>query len=203
MTLLADSRAFTRTLKLSNTIWNRGAGLFELYGQVDSEPSVLQVVQRIYSTDGSVEQRPVRGQFIYHEGHEHWHFSNFSIYELFTLRPDGRMGERVATSDKASYCIRSNTRDSSYPVRTENVASNSCGPGVQAIASGWGDTYKSDLPEQKIDVTDVPDGLYVLRSTADPDNLFVESDESNNAASLVVRIVEDCIAIAPDLDSCD
>jgi subtilase family serine protease len=53
---------------------------------------------------------------------------------------------------------------------------------------GWGDTYEATVPGQHLNLTSVPDGRYALRSTADPDNLLVESNERNNDVIVYVEI---------------
>jgi hypothetical protein len=48
------------------------------------------------------------------------------------------------------------------------------------LSVGWGDTYPWYLIDERIDVTDLPDGVYRLREIADPNNAFEELDETNN-----------------------
>ena len=49
------------------------------------------------------------------------------------------------------------------------------------VSVGWEDEYYYGLPGQELNVTGVKAGRYCLVSTADPDNLLRESDNSNNA----------------------
>ena len=42
------------------------------------------------------------------------------------------------------------------------------------LSVGWGDIYPARFAGQRIDITDVPDGTYLLCLTADPSNEFVE-----------------------------
>jgi subtilase family serine protease len=43
------------------------------------------------------------------------------------------------------------------------------------------------LPDQYIEVTGVPSGLYVLQTIADPDDTIREANEHNNCGSVLVR----------------
>ena len=48
------------------------------------------------------------------------------------------------------------------------------------LSVGWADKYPWHLLDERIDVTDLPDGTYRIREIADPHNEFEESDETNN-----------------------
>jgi hypothetical protein len=48
------------------------------------------------------------------------------------------------------------------------------------LSTGWGDRYGASLPDQYIDVTELEDGKYRLRATADASNWFKESNDKNN-----------------------
>ena len=42
--------------------------------------------------------------------------------------------------------------------------------------------------DEYIDVKGLADGLYLLQTVADPDNLLVESSESNNCGGVYIRL---------------
>jgi hypothetical protein len=52
---------------------------------------------------------------------------------------------------------------------------------IMGLSVGWGDIYSYWLVDQWIDVTGLPAGRYRLRTTADPQNWFTESNDANNA----------------------
>jgi hypothetical protein len=52
----------------------------------------------------------------------------------------------------------------------------------------WIDIYDFDTEGQIIDVTDLADGVYLLRSTVDPDDQLRETDDQNNAGQTYVEI---------------
>jgi hypothetical protein len=59
---------------------------------------------------------------------------------------------------------------------------------VQGLSPGWVDIYEWYLPGQYLDVSGVPNGDYVLETTADPDNKLVESNENNNCGTVLIRL---------------
>ena len=59
---------------------------------------------------------------------------------------------------------------------------------MQGMTRGWADVYDWYLPGQYVEVTGVPDGVYILETLVDPDGLIEESDESNNCGSVYVRL---------------
>jgi hypothetical protein len=56
------------------------------------------------------------------------------------------------------------------------------------MSVGWGDVYNWFLPDQYIEVSGVPDGYYILTTTADADGLVLETNENNNTVSALIRI---------------
>jgi hypothetical protein len=48
------------------------------------------------------------------------------------------------------------------------------------LSVSWGDNYHYTLPDQYIDITGLVSGRYRLRGRADPDNWFLEEDDTNN-----------------------
>ena len=94
----------SRELRLSNTIWNSGAGALELEGEINPRTRMTRVVQNVHARAGA-ELEHLVGEFVWHPTHDHWHFAGFSIYELWTLAPTGALDEIVSSSDKVSYCV--------------------------------------------------------------------------------------------------
>jgi hypothetical protein len=48
------------------------------------------------------------------------------------------------------------------------------------LSIGWGDAYFYDIAYQWVDITGLRNGRYRLTATADAQNWFRESDDSNN-----------------------
>ncbi len=53
---------------------------------------------------------------------------------------------------------------------------------------GWGDTYPAKLEGQELNITGIEDGKYLIRSGVNVEGKILESDYTNNFASLYVEI---------------
>ena len=58
------------------------------------------------------------------------------------------------------------------------------------ISVGWLDAYDAHIEGQYIDVTGLPSGRYVLTHTVNEDGSLAESDYSNNASSVLFRLMK-------------
>jgi hypothetical protein len=56
------------------------------------------------------------------------------------------------------------------------------------MSVGWGDTYGAHLPGQAIDLTGNPGGQYELTVAFDPANRIRETNDSDNAACVLLQI---------------
>lgn len=169
-------------LRFSNTAWNAGEGRLEMRGETVSD-SRTKVYQRIYDNAGGYMEALV-GDFIFHMGHNHWHFEQFADYELWTRaeydkwiasgRNNGQAQKRGA---KTTFCIMDTGKIQNLPGSPTAAQYTQCGQTLQGLSIGWGDTYVYSLPDQWVDLgtTMLPDGNYVLRSVADPKNIIIES----------------------------
>jgi len=175
-----------KVLRFSNSILNSGPGALESLGEFNPETGKTDVTQHIFRVDGSIEERAA-GEFVFHPGHNHWHLEDFALYEVWSLTPEGDLDTVVAFTDKLSYCLRDNTR-ADMPDAPPRPFYTECNQELQGISVGWIDTYKFDTPGQIVDISDVPDGMYALRSTVDPDNHLQEMDDTNNAAAITIEI---------------
>ena len=73
---------------------------------------------------------------------------------------------------------------------------------LEGLSVGWADTYAAGLSGQQINVTGLPRGNYCLVSDADPDNKFAESDDSNNAHRLKIRLNPAKLRVRPLPEPC-
>lgn len=176
-----------RELRFSTTIVNVGDGPLDLWGRHDPRSGKTVATQRIATVKGTVDR--LAGSFVYHRGHEHWHFESFTMFELLTLQNDGSLGSVAATTGKMTFCIRDSEHvNPALPHAAPKRVFNGCEQNVQGISVGWGDLYRAKTPGQSLDLRRVPDGVYAIRSTSDPENRLAEKDETNNATTGFVEL---------------
>jgi hypothetical protein len=205
-----------RLLRFTASIWNAGPGPLELRGE-SSEGQTL-AYQRIYDESGGFTERLV-GQFVYHEGHHHWHFEHFAEYQLWRRgdyqmwlasgRQEGqpRWRSSKTTGQTESFCMRDSEPVQSLPGGPDAPVYTACDQELQGISVGWADTYTFDLPDQYIDLgrSRPPNGSYVLRIIADPLNLLYESQNGDdpdresataNEATVALRIRGNAVSVS-------
>lgn len=187
----ADGRSL---LRFSTTIVNIGTERFELSASRPDTTADFKVSQRLYDADGSADERRTSAKLVFAgDGHTHWHVRNLESYEL--SRTDG--GAEVGTSAKAGFCFSDDVRyrpalpgaPGSARYHRRQCGTPSSLSLVMGLSVGWGDRYGSNLPDQYIDITGLPDGAYRLRATADARNWFKESNEKNNKTSVDLTVV--------------
>lgn len=139
--------------------------------------------------------------------HGHMHFESFAAYRLWTpsgfdtwdqLRRDEpeklpgeilddhpELRDEFVAGHKQGFCI----------IDTSPIVANlTQGPpkytscDLQGLSAGHADTYNYGLTGQWIDVTDVPDGTYVVELETDPGGLFEETTRANNRAWTTVQL---------------
>ena len=172
-------------LRFSTTTTNGGAGPLEIIGgATDQATGKQQVHQRVYNSDGTYAQY-FAGSFEWHETHGHMHFNDFAIYTLDAVNAPGASQR---TSAKTTFCIIDTTRTKGFKNGPRRPAYTTCGAAVQGMSVGWGDTYGSTLPGQAVDVTGLPDGDYTLAIEVDPKGRIIETNESDNASIVRLRL---------------
>lgn len=124
---------------------------------------------------------PYASWFDFHQCHGHYHIRDFSIYELLTLD-----GIQVAAGTKQGFCM-----EDSFKYDGGKSKGYDCE--FQGITSGWGDWYYKQLVGQWIDITDVPEGDYIVRITINKGNgsgpIFDEGENRYpNTAEVVIHV---------------
>jgi len=198
-----------KLLKFAVVTLNIGAGPSEVVAD-RSAPDAADwtAYQTIYNARGkaygSLYEPDV--EFYYAgDGHNHWHIRDFDSYEI----RDG-VGTVVRRSEKHGYCQQDNTtydpmaNQPDIPAKPVYLDSTSCGKGLPAalmiihgLSRGWGDTYPTELPDQGIDITGLPDGTYDVVVHADAYDYIMESDETNNSTSIQITIAGDEVTTHP------
>lgn len=199
--LQRDRSTGQRLLRLSNTVANLGDGVFELRPIHDLLTNTTKAYQRVYTHDAagawSLYSESQVGTFAFHAAHNHWHVNDFALYELRNVNLDGSIGSIVfATSGKVTFCIIDTSSVNAALEHSTGRVYKNCGQNAtQGLSVGWGDTYTWNLAGQELDVTNVPNGTYYLVVTADPDNLFAETDDGNNVAAVKVKLQGNTVKI--------
>ena len=157
--------------------------------------SVTQASQEIWRADGTSCSR-VAGYFVWHPTHHHFHFQDFSVYEL--RKDDPYTGEVVASSSKTSFCLLDIEKlpESVYRKALPQFVADCLNPeGTYGISVGYADVYDFLLPGQSIDLdadpnNPVPAGDYFLVNAVNPDKNIWETDDSlqSNAGFVSVTI---------------
>jgi hypothetical protein len=135
---------------------------------------------------------PIQSAVDGHQAHGHIHFENFSTFELLAVtETDGILGvgAPVAGGIKTSYRLRDGIHLPD-PEWADRVSYTSGNTGLyQRVSVGWGDEYSHSVEGQSFSIAGVPVGpLYWLRQTADPENVILETDDTNNVFEILVDL---------------
>jgi hypothetical protein len=198
-----------KLLKFPVVTANIGDGPLEINGaRTSTSTSDWVGRQTVFKSDGTKTVLPPSGAEFYWagDGHTHWHIRDFDLYEIYDAS-----GQQLQTGEKHGYCFEDNTsyrgwpgssahpNSPASPVYTPALACGRDQPNATTImhglSVGWGDTYPATLPDQAIDVTGLPDGDYTVKVTADWQNLWQETNESNQSASALIRITGNSVAL--------
>jgi hypothetical protein len=159
----------------------------------------MAVKQRIYTSTGGWYDIATTAGMVYapssptygHDGHNHWHLRDLETGTLSRLDN----GVKVGSLQKHGFCFYDNTRFRLWLARApQDPVYTWCGSQSSlsvrmGISVGWGDTYRYTTHNQWIDVTNVPNGRYRLRATAETARFgFREKYTWNNHTHVDVAI---------------
>jgi hypothetical protein len=129
--------------------------------------------------------------FDYSACHMHYHFDSYAEYELLT--PDERCV--AAVGHKQAFCLLDYYDYPCDPTGTDplvpdcrRIGGSGYTCGNQGIRRDAQDVYDSTLDCQWVDVTDVPEGDYVLRIRINTEHFLAESDYGNNEIRVPITI---------------
>lgn len=181
-----NKRSGRSFLGFGATIWTTGADSMVVEGFRREDQDTMDAYQ-YFHRDGKVIGRAPVGEmeFDRRDGHFHWHFLQFAGYSLLTGD-----GEHVVKSRKEAFCL---APTDAVDLTIENAVIN---PGVIGLGSacggesslwvrevlplGWGDTYFQGIPGQSFNITDLPNGKYLIEVEANPTGALFEQTHSNN-----------------------
>ena len=194
LSITHDRRHNRDYLNFGATIWNGGSGPLVVEGFRNGSAPLMTAVQDIYQ-DG----RPVRsetvGQFEFdtRRGHHHWHMEDIAQDDLLD-----KDGNRVVLSTKQSFCLAPtdavNLTQPGADWRPDQAGLWSACAGEESIwlrevlPAGWGDTYYQSVAGQSFNVTNLPNGHYMLRVTTDPNHNLLETNYDNNVGLLNITL---------------
>jgi len=177
-----------KRLRFQNTIWNSGSGPLEMQGVLIEDTENVKVSQHVYRQDGTFATFDA-GTFYFEDDHDHWHWTYFSLYQIWSLAENLKLDQVVANNEKVGYCLIDHYPYSMYIENPDAVLApapdreyHACTWIRQGISANWTDSYRSHIPGQHIDITHLPDGIYALKSTVDPLGVIEEVDINNNTA---------------------
>lgn len=195
-----------RCLRFEQVILNAGDGPMELQYSINDIATAREMRQIIYRSNGTRRSRHA-DQYVFHPTHAHFHYVGFALSRLWSSNSNG---ERLGTA-----AVRSGRKNGFCLIDVENRMFHSKGDAARAyygdgcaiengltlqtltngISVGWGDVYNWFLPDQYMEISGVPNGFYLLETTADPDATILELDETDNATLVLIRICGDSVAI--------
>jgi len=192
-------------LRFTNGIANRGDGRWQVRpdDHPEMDPPVTIAIQQILDAAGNTVKEVVVSTFEFHPAHKHWHIANVALFEVRGARDDGRggrwggvvvNGDGQVQSIKTTSCLIDVYKlDDNAPnaPTSEGRTYWDCDGELQGISVGWVDQYHHALEGQQINLTRVPEGVYYLVSTANPDGNFLEQDPKNNTAWVSFRLSRD------------
>lgn len=185
-------------LRLSQSFGNIGRGRLQVRrgNSTPSCPGRGRAVgyQDVFYTDGSKRSLPLKECMIYHPVHRHWHVANIARYDLCEIDTGtGEPGKVLVSSDKISFCLIDEHRIGSPQYLGPRYVKRyvSCLTRTSGISPGWADEYDYKVYGQWIDITGIKDGIYFVKTTVNPQKLFVEKTHHNNVAWVKIRISDD------------
>ncbi len=185
-------------VRFDGFVTNIGAGPLHIEGnpQPSAAGTAGAVAQHILNSDGAmVERFPLATtgsnpaiQFENSDGHQHWHLMEITEYSLWNQAKT----QQVTAGAKIGFCLFDIEwiGQGPPPPPVYDGGGNWCASGdpdatylEMGVSPDWRDIYGQYLALQWVDVSAVAPGNYYLAALADPNDIVVESNESNNSYS--------------------
>jgi hypothetical protein len=176
------------------------------------------IVQRIYHKNGNTMTYTDRwaGAMTYHPTHGHNHVDDWGVFTLRLMdpnEPDPRNWPIVGNGSKLGFCLmdygtcafyNGHCRDNNtvynngttlinpdFPNYGLGGGSYGCSVVEQGISSGYTDIYSENLDGMWINIPPgTCNGLYYIVADVDPNNAFVEEDETNNYTAVPFMLTQ-------------
>jgi hypothetical protein len=175
-------------LYFTATIANAGPGPLIVHAVRAEKRGQWRVSQRFEERAGDGTEASTPAELVWGgHGHSHWHVRLGASYALTT-----RGGDVLRRYEKVGFCFFDQRRFRAAAVPRHFLRDACDGENRLELEMGlspdWGDPYQWTLPDQRLDVTGLEDGVYRVVADADPSAWFRESDESNNEAWAEIRL---------------
>ena len=180
-------------VQFTAAVANVGVGALMIHAVRADTHGAWRVSQRFDEPDGWTSETVTKGDVVWGgHGHDHWHVHIGASYWL--TRPDST--ERLRRYDKVGFCFfdqRPLTRQPSTAPARPQFPKTGCNEKstrefTMGLSPGWADPYPWALPDQRLLVSGLADGVYRLWATADPGGWFRETVETNNATWVDLRL---------------
>jgi hypothetical protein len=205
-----------RCLRFDQGLINRGSGPFEIRAFPD-QGNGTDAYQVVYRTDGSYAERKA-GSAEFSNAHGHVHYRGFENTGLYTINPDGTAGRLVKKMVDKGRCAvdttnwdfgrRSNGPPHYYVPSTCDTNDNEDPddhfyPDADyfrsAISPGWEDLYPWFILDSYLDITDVPDGRYLVIDRINEARIVQERTRRNDVSKACVEFhgttVSECAVV--------
>jgi hypothetical protein len=180
-----------RYVQFTASIGNVGAGPFVIHAERAEERGDWRMSQRFEERDGDTTETITPGTLDWGgHGHDHWHVQLGASYWL--TRPGSDVILRKY--EKVGYCFFDQSPLDVPGARptpeflAEGCAIEDGNAITMGLSSGWADPYPWTLPDQRLNVNGLAEGVYRLWATADPGGWFREADETNNLTWVDLRL---------------
>lgn len=181
-------------LDFSATVWNSGPAPIVVDGYRRGNTLNMSGHQLFVRNGVAIGTLPVNDlKYNPDQSHLHWHLLDFAYYDLVNTA-----GRQVAKTPNKGFCLA--PTDPIDLLQAGAVAdpgdmnlATACGDRSstyvrEVLAPGWGDTYTQVRSGQSIDITNLPNGTYRLRVTANPAKALYELRTDNNVALRTIII---------------
>ena len=163
-----------------------------------------RIYQKVPGTDTLTYYDRTAGFMTYHPTHGHLHVDNWANYTLRTAtsNPDATTWPIVGVGTKQSFCLvnlgscannvgecTDNNGNTITTVPNQSLGFHTGCGSTQGIYPGLYDVYGISLNDPII-LDNVCNGQYYIVSITDPNNNFLESDETNNWVAVPITLTQ-------------
>ncbi len=175
------------------SIANVGPGPFIVHAVRADERGSWRVSQRFRERNAPTSELVTPGTMVFGgHGHNHWHVQIGASYWL--TRPGS--STILRRYSKVGYCFFDQARLVDAPPETplaptfgkDDCNGRSALVIEMGLSPGFTDPYYWTLPDQRLLVSGLADGVYRLWADADPNDWFRETDEKNNLTWIDLRL---------------